>query len=799
MSKRGRGGASGAKFRVSLALPVGAVINCADNTGAKNLFVIAVYGIRGRLNRMPSAAVGDMFVCSVKKGKPELRKKVLQAVVVRQRKQYRRKDGTFIYFEDNAGVIVNNKGEMKGSAITGPVAKEFWLGQSFLLNEMISVRTRRSLVVLTAIALWVGYGKYLFHLFENSRFFSHLSDAEREMTYRTEMGLYFSFYKTLISSDFSTWQNHLLKDNVTEYGHSINTLQRFNLYSEVLVALAFRCYKSVTKYFELNDQECWKVNRGDDLSPIESCEGLGNSHYFYVRSVFAVAGSVLPSIFIGGTIFSGYIGGLMAASAFIFNQGEATRVQWTPPLRESFAYPMFVAQIVLLTHILKSGHLSRFAAIAFTFFTTAFCVFWQLSPFIVGTQLGSLLFAYSLGFVPLLLLSSLWRLFTLSFLLSLGLLFGNVMLLNSLFFTSLFSIKMILIVRPLLLRLSPLPLFSLAHLVLYASGTLGIKLLLQRLFNITADNHVADLLFAKFTDSHTFHTRLYTCAPEFDFMDFETIRKLTSTWLLPLGALSILLLINALFKTEILSGNWRNVSKNDDGKAHVEMLYNAIQLGCFCVMALVVMRLKLFATPQICLLCSWTVNRDLLGARLAPFRLILAALLLAGMASRGWTNVREQLEIQGEYNNPEQERLFHWIDKNTKKNAVFAGTMALMANVKLSTLRPIFNHPHYESEEVRNRTLLVYSLYSRKPLDEVYLSLQSAAIQFYVLQPQQCIEAHPKSACSYLAMWDEQDPANRGRPSLCHHILEAGRGGGGQQIAPFRPVYWSSSYVVLAL
>ncbi|KAL6728075.1 hypothetical protein Aduo_009884 [Ancylostoma duodenale] len=49
---------------------------------------------------------------------------ILQAVVIRQRKQFRRKDGTFIYFEDNAGVIVNNKGEMKGSAITGPVAKE---------------------------------------------------------------------------------------------------------------------------------------------------------------------------------------------------------------------------------------------------------------------------------------------------------------------------------------------------------------------------------------------------------------------------------------------------------------------------------------------------------------------------------------------------------------------------------------------------------------------------------------------------------------------------------------------------
>ena len=67
--------AVGAKFRVSLGLPVGAVINCADNTGAKNLFVIAVKGIKGRLNRLPAAGVGDLILASVKKGKPELRKK----------------------------------------------------------------------------------------------------------------------------------------------------------------------------------------------------------------------------------------------------------------------------------------------------------------------------------------------------------------------------------------------------------------------------------------------------------------------------------------------------------------------------------------------------------------------------------------------------------------------------------------------------------------------------------------------------------------------------------------------------
>ena len=67
MSKRGRGGAAGAKFRISLACPVGAVMNCADNTGGKNLYVIAVYGIRGRLNRLPAACSGDMVLATVKK------------------------------------------------------------------------------------------------------------------------------------------------------------------------------------------------------------------------------------------------------------------------------------------------------------------------------------------------------------------------------------------------------------------------------------------------------------------------------------------------------------------------------------------------------------------------------------------------------------------------------------------------------------------------------------------------------------------------------------------------------------
>ena len=64
-----------------MGLPVGAVINCADNTGAKNLYIIAVKGIKGRLNRLPAAGAGDLVLATVKKGKPELRKKGVRRVI----------------------------------------------------------------------------------------------------------------------------------------------------------------------------------------------------------------------------------------------------------------------------------------------------------------------------------------------------------------------------------------------------------------------------------------------------------------------------------------------------------------------------------------------------------------------------------------------------------------------------------------------------------------------------------------------------------------------------------------------
>jgi large subunit ribosomal protein L14 len=117
-------GMLGHGMKISKGLLAGSVLRCADNTGARELRLVQVMGYKGRLRRVPSAALGDRVTVSVRHGTPDMRKKIFQAVVVRQRKPFRRVDGIWIQFEDNAAVIITPEGEMKGSEIRGPVAKE---------------------------------------------------------------------------------------------------------------------------------------------------------------------------------------------------------------------------------------------------------------------------------------------------------------------------------------------------------------------------------------------------------------------------------------------------------------------------------------------------------------------------------------------------------------------------------------------------------------------------------------------------------------------------------------------------
>jgi large subunit ribosomal protein L14 len=113
------------KANMTKGLPLGAVVPACDNSGAKMLKIFAVYTAKTRKGRQPSAGIADLVMAAVQKGRPDMRKKTVLAIIVRQRKEFRRPSGVRVKFEDNAAIVVkDDKGNPQGSLIKGPVAKE---------------------------------------------------------------------------------------------------------------------------------------------------------------------------------------------------------------------------------------------------------------------------------------------------------------------------------------------------------------------------------------------------------------------------------------------------------------------------------------------------------------------------------------------------------------------------------------------------------------------------------------------------------------------------------------------------
>ncbi len=111
------------------ALTLRSVIPCTDNSGAKEVYIISVFGYKGRKKANPSGGIGSMVNVVIRKGKPEMRGKIERAVIVRTKKEYRRPNGMRVRFEDNAVVLVDQDGLPKASEIKGCVAKE--VGERF--------------------------------------------------------------------------------------------------------------------------------------------------------------------------------------------------------------------------------------------------------------------------------------------------------------------------------------------------------------------------------------------------------------------------------------------------------------------------------------------------------------------------------------------------------------------------------------------------------------------------------------------------------------------------------------------
>lgn len=625
------------------------------------------------------------------------------------------------------------------------------------------------------------------------------------MSFRTEMGLYYSYYKTIVRAPtFIDGLQAITRDNVTEYPNIINTLKRFNVYPEVVLGAMYRVFDAATTAMKVHTKDCWSVNRGEDIAPVMSCEGIGDPMYFYVHCVILLNSIMLGIVFLFGTFLSDSIlGGIVSVASFFFNHGECTRVMWTTSLRESHAYPFFVLQMLAMTYVLRQHVVNRKHLLLLMITTTCFILPWQFAQFTLMTQILSAFGCYVMHYVDGSKLSCILRGHLLALCASFLLLFGNEMLLTSWYFAALVAVQVSVWLATLQEKLGHRILVMVSQGFVLIIVMVSLKSLLSWLLGVADDAHISDILRSKFGNFNNFHTMLYTCAKEFDFMELETPKKLTYTLLLPTVVCVCAGFVIKLAWRDL--ANWRQSTtigwrygdedKKFLGKDHAEVVFNLLQLVFFSVMAIIIMRLKVFWTPHLCIVASLIASRDLFGSYKfftnSKVHGCLVAVLVAVMAVAGSSNIDHQWSIKGEFSNYPLEELIDWVNGNTHSNAVFAGPMPTMANLKLSTGRAVVNHPHYEDANLRERTMKVYSMYSRKPIVEVRDIMKDLKADYIVLEKSWC-SRRSRPGCSMPEIWDVEDPTHAGNTPACDIVMK--------KPAPyFRVAFRNSVYTVLVV
>uniref|UniRef100_A0A669BMW9 Dpy-19-like 1, like (H. sapiens) n=1 Tax=Oreochromis niloticus TaxID=8128 RepID=A0A669BMW9_ORENI len=602
------------------------------------------------------------------------------------------------------------------------------------------------LAALTGYLHWY----HLTQLFENDRHFSHLSNLEKEMAFRTEMGLYYSYYKTIIEApSFLDGLHMVMNDRLTEHPLVINTLKRFNLYPEVVLASWYRMYTGVMAYFGIPTKMCWSINRGEGLTPVDSCEGMGDPAYFYVTCVFLLNGMMMSIFFMYGSYLSECL-----YMCFLTRLNTSHLISVTPSLSSPFP-PICVSSLP------RTRNPSRTAMVALGISNLCFMLPWQFAQFVLLTQVASLFASYILGYLAAAKMQSILVTHMITLGVCFVLMFGNSMLLTSFYASSLVSIW---VSWRLLYYLVFVLFFSIQVMqgLAWVCSTVLLKFLLSTVLGASDDAHISGLIKSKFTSYKDFHTLMYTCAAEFDFMELETPVRYLKTLLLPINVLVVALIAG---RRTVDLFNFLRVS----------LVYHSLQLMAFAVLAILIMRLKLFLTPHMCIMASLICSRQLfgwIGEKFKQHTVVFA--VLAIMAIQGMTNLQAQWAIIGEFSNLPQEELLDWIQENTRPNAVFAGAMPTMASVKLSTGRPIVNHPHYEDAGLRERTKLVYSMYSRMSGETVKRNLMKLGVDFFILEDSWCTR-RTRPGCSMPEIWDIEDPQNVGKTPLCTHISRNSR------------------------
>uniref|UniRef100_A0A672YBW6 Dpy-19 like C-mannosyltransferase 3 n=1 Tax=Sphaeramia orbicularis TaxID=375764 RepID=A0A672YBW6_9TELE len=591
---------------------------------------------------------------------------------------------------------------------------------------------------------------YVATLHENDLWFSNIKEVEREISFRTECGLYYSYYKQILQApSIQEGLSDLIHDNLTESKRTINLLQRMNIYQEVFLSILYRLLP-IQAYLE----------------PV----------YFYIYTVFSLQAVYVIALYLTAWLLSGsWLAGALAGVWYILNRVDTTRVEFTISLRENWSLPFLALQVTAITCYLRPqlSALQQKVMVWLMYVTTfCFCLTWQFNQFILLVQA---LIIYTLDCADFLSTTQVTTLYLVqvSGLLSVWLLqFCNSMILGSLVLSFIVATLFIrhcqsgLKSGTLLVRVGKL----LLHTTMVLLLTFTINYLAKKALQLRSDEHIFKFIKSKFALGPTrdFDANLYLCEEAFGLLPLDTLERLGGTLMLYPYILTLLLL-SCMFTVAVLQNLSRpkGVSADErkgasEGRAvafRPDVAYNLLHSLFFGLLAFSTMRMKYIWTGHMCAVAAfgvcgtelWTLILSALRCNnkflLRLVRYAVPLVMMGCLYYKFWPKLMEELSELREFYDPDTVELMTWISTKTPKRAVFAGSMQLLAGIKLCTGRVLTNHPHYEDKDLRERTRQVYQVYARRSLEEVHDILRAVGADYVVLENSICYERRHRRGC----------------------------------------------------
>ncbi|NXV85985.1 protein C-mannosyl-transferase DPY19L3 [Calonectris borealis] len=600
---------------------------------------------------------------------------------------------------------------------------------------------------IVAISLGLLTSVYVATLHENDLWFSNIKEVEREISFRTECGLYYSYYKQMIqAASIQQGLHGLVYDNKTESVRTINILERMNVYQEVFLSILYRILP-IQQYLE----------------PV----------YFYIYTLFGLQAVYVIALYVTSWLLSGtWLSGLLAACWYITNRIDTTRVEFTIPLRENWALPFFAVQIAAITYLLRT-HLQpvqeRLTLMAVFIATFLFSLTWQFNQFMMLIQALALFILDCFDMLPTAKVTWLYIIQISGLLLVCVLQFFNSMILGSLLISFNASVLIARMIQKnlkkgsLLNRLGKLIL----HVLLVLCLTLLINKFIKKILNLESDEHIFKFLKAKFGFGATrdFDANLYLCEEAFGLLPLNTFSRLSDTLLFYVYVFVLFLMTVAAvivaFRNLSGSNQVQFTKKMEECTVTLkpDAAYNLIHTVLFGCLALSTMRMKYLWTSHMCVfasfgLCSTEVWKLILkcihlytSQRTHVIKYSIPIITLIYISYKFWPGIMDELSELREFYDPDTVELMNWIKSNTPNTAVFAGSMQLLAGVKLCTGRTLTNHPHYEDKNLRERTKQIYQIYAKRSPEDVYRILRSFGTDYVILEDSICYERRHNRGC----------------------------------------------------